>query len=90
METEKNFFFRLMDSKDDMSSKRFTGMTVFFLTIIYIFIYILILNHQSQIVKGVLVLKDIPSNIMTVLITILYISAGLIGLGVLDKLKVMQ
>ena len=83
----KSFVLELLSSKSDTSSKRFTGMIGFFTTLLYSFGYIMVLNYQSKIVYGVLVLKDIPSNILTLLLTILYISAGLIGLGILDKLK---
>lgn len=81
-----NFIKQLLNSSSDTSSKRFTGITGFFLTLFFSFGYIVLLNYQSQIVKGILILKDIPANVLTLLITILYITAGLIGLGILDKL----
>ena len=86
MKTIINFIKGLLNSKSDTSSKRFTGISGFFLTIIFSFAYIIILNHQSQIVKGILILKDIPANILTLLITFIYVSAALIGLGILDKI----
>lgn len=81
-----SFLKSLLNSRSDVSSKRFVGIIGFFLTLIFSYVYIIILNYQSQFVKGILVLKDIPANILTLIITILYITAGLIGLGLLDKL----
>lgn len=80
------FFKNLLSSESDVSSKRFTGMLGFFLVLIFSFIYMLILNHQSQIINGILNLKDIPANVLTLLITFIYVSAALIGLGILDKI----
>lgn len=80
------FFSSLLSASSDTSSKRFTGIMGFFLTLFFCFGYVITLNHQSQIVKGILILKDIPANILTLLITILYITAALIGLGILDKI----
>jgi hypothetical protein len=82
----KQFIKNLLNSSSDTSSKRFTGIAGFFLTLFFCFGYIITLNHQSQIVKGILILKDIPTNILTLLITIIYVSAALIGLGILDKI----
>lgn len=83
----KQFFKDLLNSQSETSSKRFTGILGFFLTLIFCFCYIITLNHQSTIKDGILVLKDVPSNVLTLLITILYLCIGLLAVGVLDKLK---
>ena len=80
------FFLNLLKQKTDESSKRFTGIIGFFSTMLFSFGYIIALNYQSQIVDKILILKDIPENILTLLITFIYVSAALLGLGILDKL----
>jgi hypothetical protein len=81
------FLKDLLSSQSDTSSKRFTGMIGFFLTLLFCFGYIITLNHQSLVKDGILILKDIPANVLTLLITILYLCTGLIAAGIFDKLK---
>ena len=77
----------MLTSNSEVSSKRFTGVLGFFLTLFFCFGYIITLNLQSSIKDGILILKDIPANVLTLLIPILYLCVGLLVAGLFEYLK---
>lgn len=73
----KELIKKLLDPNSGTSSKRVAGLLILFVEILY-----------SQICGYVgIVISD---NVLTLNLTLIYVGAGLLGLGILDKFKALK
>ena len=77
------FFKSLLTPASGQSSKRFTALIMVFSALIFVYSYSIVIAIWPT-------LKDIPDNVTFLITTILYLGCGLLGLGILDKIKKLK
>ena len=77
----KEFYKKLISSNSDTSSKRFSGIIGFAIFIILV-IFVLTFDFFTE--------KSIGDNTTELIQTLGILSAGLLGLGLIDRSKLMK